>query len=338
MMQPNRLPLAMLPTPLVSLQRLSEALGGATILMKRDDLTGMEVSGNKVRKLEYVVAEALAKGCDTLVTEGGPQSNHCRAVAAVSARLGLHSVLLVRPEAGAVQANRLLSVLFGAESRLYDRPTYMAQREEIVAGVLDELRAAGRRPYWIPLGASDPLGCWGYIQAATELAEQLKVQGTPECDIVLAISSGGTYAGFLLGVLLSGMTGCDTWAVPVSDDVAHHTAVAGDLCRTAIDRYDLPIEFDETLFRFIDGYVGEGYAVPYREEVEAVRLVARTEGIVLDPVYTGKAFCAMLDQVRQKRFGFHRPVVFIHTGGIFTNFTEPDLLLETGDLPNLSRK
>ncbi len=328
MLEPQRIRLANLPTPLVKLERLSRELGGAELWMKRDDLTGLEVSGNKVRKLEYVVADALAGDCDTLVTEGTAQSNHCRATAAVCARLGLGCRLLLRPEApDRPQGNHLLDVLFGAETRSFSRAELAANRQRIVAETLAELKAAGRVPRWTPAGSSEPLGCWGYIHAMSELAGQLDGAGIDECDIVLAVSSGGTHAGTVLGTLLNRRDRWRVWAVPVSDDVAYHRANVGQLCRDASARYDLPVEYRDDLLHFIDGYVGAGYAIPYATALEALRLVARTEAIVLDPVYTAKAFCAVLDGVRSRRFGFERPVVFVHTGGIFSNFAWPEVLL-----------
>ncbi len=327
MLQPERISLARLPTPLVKMERLGAALGGAQIWMKRDDLTGLELSGNKVRKLEYIAADTRATGCDTLVTEGTPQSNHCRAVAAVCARLGWHAMLLLRPPAPELpQGNHLLDVLFGAQTRSYAREDFEARREAIVDEVLAELRAAGRRPRWTPMGASEPLGCWGYIRATAELADQLYAAGASECDVVLAISSGGTCAGAVLGRLLHRLDHWRLWAVPVSDDVAHHQAEVTRLCQAAIERFDLPLTFDLGAVGFVEGYVGEGYAIPYDAAIEALRLLARTEAIVLDPVYTAKAFCAVLDGVRQRRWGFERPVVFVHTGGLFSDFAWPELL------------
>ena len=328
MLEPERLQLARLPTPFVRLERLGRALDGAQIWLKRDDLTGLELSGNKVRKLEYVAADALATGCDTLVTEGTPQSNHCRATAAVCARLGLHCVLLLRPEAPREpQGNHLLDVLFGAETRSFARAEYHAQRDHIVADVLAELKAAGRRPRWTPAGASEPLGCWGYLRTAGELAEQLRAAEIDGCDVVVTTSSGATYAGLLLGQLLRRLDNWRLWAVPVSEDVPYHTAQAGELCRAAIERYDLPIDFDAAALHFVDGYVGEGYGLPYPAVSAAIQLLARTEAIVLDPVYTGKAFCAVLDGVRARRFGRAQPVIFVHTGGIFSDFAWPTTLL-----------
>lgn len=328
MLQPERISLANLPTPLVPLNRLSAALGGAQIWMKRDDLTGLALSGNKVRKLEYILADARAQGCDTVVTEGTPQSNHCRATAAACARLGLHAVLLFRPEAHEPpQGNHLLDVLFGAETRSYSREEFSAGREQIVTEVLAELKAAGRTPRWTPMGASEPLGCWGYIRATAELADQLAAARIEQCDVVVAISSAATYAGALLGTLLHRLDHWRLWAVPVSDDVAHHTAGVQELCAAAIERFDLPVRLDAADLRFIDGYVGAGYAIPYEAALETIRLAARTEAILLDPVYTGKAFCAVLDKVRERRLGIERPVVFIHTGGVFSDFAWPTALL-----------
>jgi D-cysteine desulfhydrase len=329
---PKRVSLAGLPTPLVRLERLEEALGGGQIWLKRDDLTGLELSGNKVRKLEYVAADALARGCDTLVTEGTPQSNHCRATAAVCAKLGLRCHLLLRPEppTGPPVGNHLLDMLFGAEVSAYSREQFDAERDGIVQRKLHELEAAGQKPRFTPMGASEPLGCWGYIRTAAELADQLARAGIEQCDVVLPVSSCGTYAGMLLGKLLHHLAHWNISAVPVSDDVAHHTRAVAGLCRSAIAEFGLPVEFDGASLQFIDGYVGEGYAIPYQAAIDAIRLLARSEGILLDPVYTAKAFCALLDGVREGRFGTQRPVVFIHTGGIFSDFAWPEVVLKGG--------
>ena len=326
---PGRLSLAMLPTPLVRLERLERELQGATIWLKRDDLTGLEFSGNKIRKLEYVAAEALAAGFDTLVTEGTPQSNHCRAVAAVCAKVGLHAHLLLRPEpsGGLPAGNLLLDTLFGAGVSAFSREQYDAERDGIIADALRGLEAAGHRPRFTPAGSSEPLGCWGYIRAAAELAEQLSRAGVGACDILLAVSSGGTYAGMLLGKEIHQLNDWRIWAVPVSDDVAYHRRAIPALCNAAIAQYDLPASLDEEELHFIDGYVGQGYAIPYPKAIDAIHRLASAEGIVLDPVYTGKAFCALLDGVREGRLGRDRPVIFIHTGGIFSDFAWPELML-----------
>jgi D-cysteine desulfhydrase len=328
---PRRVCVAALPTPLVKLERLGRALGGANIFIKRDDLTGLEISGNKVRKLEYILADAIDRGCDTIVTEGASQSNHCRATAAACARLGLRAVLLLRSAtATPPQGNHLLDVLFGAETRGFTNEDYAANRERIIADTLRELEAAGRRPRFTPSGASEPLGCWGYVRATAELADQLHAAGVGECDVMLAVSSGATHAGAVLGTLLHRLDHWTLSAVPVSDDVAYHRENVARLCREAIAAFDIPIAFHDDRLRFVEGYVGDGYAVPYNAEIEAIRLLARTEGIILDPVYTGKTFCALLDGVRAGRLGFERPVAFVHTGGIFSDFAWADTLAASG--------
>ncbi len=326
--EPLRIRLAQLPTPLVPLDRLAGELDGARVWLKRDDLSGLEVSGNKIRKLEYVIAAARAAGVDTIVTEGTCQSNHCRATAAACAKLGMQAVLLFRPQPpDQIQGNQLLDVMFGAKWIAFSREEFAAQRDEIIQRTLRDLEREGRKPRFTPAGASEPLGCWGYIRAAAELADQLHAAGLHECDVIVPLSSGGTYAGALLGKLLHQLEHWNLWAVPVSDDAVFHRREVGRLCRATIEQFDLPIEFDDSAMQFIDGYVGQGYAIPYDSALDALRLLARLEGVLLDPVYTAKAFCALLDGVREGRFGHDRPVVFFHTGGLFSNFAWPETVL-----------
>lgn len=327
---PGRIRLAQLPTPLVRLRRLEQALGGGQVWMKRDDLTGLEVSGNKVRKLEYILADAQTAGFDTLITEGTPQSNHCRATAAVCARCGLQAHLLLRPPPhGTPQGNHLLSDLFGATTQTLSREELNARRGQIVADAIADAARHGRKARFTPMGASEPLGCWGYIRAAAELAEQLQQAGIGECDVITSVSSGGTYAGLLLGRLLHRLDHVRMIGVPVSDDVSFHQQNVGELCRTAIAAYSLPVTLRDDDMSYLDGYVGEGYAIPYAAAMDALRLLARIEGVVLDPVYTAKAFCALLDGMHAGRLGVERPAVFIHTGGIFSNFAWPELLVNS---------
>ncbi|MBL8878582.1 MAG: D-cysteine desulfhydrase family protein [Phycisphaerales bacterium] len=324
---PERIRLANLPTPLHRLDRLSESLD-ADIWIKRDDLTGLELSGNKVRKLEFVLADARRAGCDTIITEGTCQSNHCRATAAACARLGMQAVLLFRPLPPAgVAGNQLLDSLFGAQTMAFSREDLSANKNAILSRLSAELKREGRRPRFTPAGASEPLGCWGYIEAARELRDQLHAANIRKCDIVLAVSSCGTAAGLHLGKLLCGCGDWSIWNVPVSDDVEHHRREISRLCSESIEQFALPIKTSAEDIAFIDGYVGEGYAIPYQQAIDGLRLLARIEAILLDPVYTAKAFCALLEMVRAGNLGKERPVVFLHTGGIFSNFAWPDVIL-----------
>jgi D-cysteine desulfhydrase len=326
--EPQRLELAQLPTPLAPLDRLAAELGGADLWLKRDDLTGLEISGNKVRKLEYIIADALASDCDTIVTEGTSQSNHCRATAAVCAKLGLQAVLLFRPEPTiAPQGNHMLDMLFGAEMRTYSREQFNAESDAIIETVLGELREAGRSPRFTPMGASEPLGTWGYIRMMSEMREQLAEAEIGECDLVVAISSGGTYAGMMLGKWLCGLDGVTIHAVPVSDDVEFHQQNVLELCRQAATAHNLDLTIEASMLSFIDGYVGEGYAIPYAEALQTIQLLAHTEAILLDPVYTGKGFHAFTAGIRSGRFGKDRPAIYVHTGGIFSNFAWPERLI-----------
>ncbi|MGB9625439.1 MAG: 1-aminocyclopropane-1-carboxylate deaminase/D-cysteine desulfhydrase [Phycisphaerae bacterium] len=324
--EPARIALARIPTPLVRLERLGEDLGGVRLLMKRDDLTGLELSGNKVRKLEYLVAEARRDGADTLVTDGGFQSNHCRATAAVGARLGMHVRLILRHRTGQpeLDGNLLLDRLFGAEVSFVPPDEFRARRSEIVAQVLREQLSRGRKPYYFPVGASVPLGTWGYIRCAAELRDELAADGVERAELVCAVGSGGTIVGLMLGRALLRMNGWRIWGVPVCDDAVYWQRELRRLERETVAKYRLPVAEADTPIRLLDGFVGPGYAIPYPEDVEAIRLVAQTEGLLLDPTYTGKAFAGMLDAIRSQLFDRSAAIVFIHTGGVFGLFPQRD--------------
>src|SRR5262245_44732664 len=202
--EPVRLVLAQLPTPVVEVKNLSRATGISRLLLKRDDLTGLEFSGNKVRKLEYLVADALAKGCDTLVTHGGYQSNHCRATAAIGARLAMRVRLILRaPGDGSPPANDgnlFLNRLFGAELSLHAVSDYSSKRKELIDAAMEKEKARGGKPYFFPVGASVPLGCWGYMRCVQELVEQLGRE--TRLDLFVPVSSSGTHCGVMIGLAL----------------------------------------------------------------------------------------------------------------------------------------
>jgi D-cysteine desulfhydrase len=322
---PPRLDLARLPTPLEPLRRLSEELD-VELHVKRDDLTGLALSGNKVRKLEFVLADALKEGADTVITCGGAQSNHARATAVAAARLGIGCHLILRTvdpaNPPALEGNTLLDRMTGAEI-LWVSPGEYARRDEIFEREATRLKKAGRRPYLIPEGASNALGAWGYILAAEELARDLS--GLPgglnrTTTIIHATGSGGTGAGLIMGAKMLGLN-VRIASINVCDDRAHFVRVIGEICGDAMARYELNMPFSSDRdVEIVDGYVGRGYALSQPQELSLIRHVARKEGIFLDPVYTGKAFFGMTQELKRHAGCFGERVVFLHTGGIFGLF------------------
>jgi D-cysteine desulfhydrase len=316
---PDRIQLAQLPTPVRAAKHLSEELG-VDLLVKRDDLTGSTLTGNKVRKLEFLIAEAKKIGADVLVTCGGEQSNHCRATAIAAAELGLRSLLLLRTDdpasPPASEANILLDRLAGASIRWVSREEYR-QRAELFRQLDHELRGQSQTPYIIPEGGSNALGAWGYIRCIEELASQIPRE--EHATVVYAAGSGGTGAGLLLGVKLLKLP----WrvvGVNVCDDRDYFVRVIGEIVEDAIRRWKLDLGFARSEIEIVDGYVGLGYAKSQPSELATLVHVARREGLVLDPVYTGKAFHALMTELRRDRQQFGRRIVFIHTGGVFGLF------------------
>jgi D-cysteine desulfhydrase family pyridoxal phosphate-dependent enzyme len=304
-LRPAPLPLAHRPTPLEPLDRLAEWLGGPRLLVKRDDQTGLALGGNKARKLEHLCAEALAQGCDTLVTGGGPQSNHCRMTAAAANRLGLACHLALAGKApDTPTGNLLLDHVLGAELHATGAREYY-EIEASIEAVADEVRSAGGRPYAIPVGGASVTGALGYVDAARELAGQLS---GPVDWIVLADGSGGTHAGLLAGLDgRSRILGIDVGTRPDLDDrvpeLAEATAAAAGRHAPGAE-----IHVDHTRF-------GAGYGRPTPECLEAIRATARLEGLILDPVYTGKAMAGLIGWIREGRFTDQQSVLFWHTGG-----------------------
>jgi D-cysteine desulfhydrase len=315
---PPRLALAQAPTPLHAAPVLSRRLG-VELLWKRDDLTGSWLSGNKIRKLEFLLAEAEAEGADTIITCGGEQSNHCRATALAARARGMASYLLLRTEdparPPAPEANILLDRLAGAEIRWVSHAEYQ-RRAELFVEVAVALRARGRKPYVVPEGGSNALGALGYIRCVEELAAQV---GPGPLTLVYAAGSGGTGAGLLLGARLHRLD----WrivGVNVCDDRDYFVRVIGEICEDAIARFGLPVGVPRDEIEIADGYVGRGYARSRPEELTLLRDVAHAEGIVLDPVYTGKAFYGLAAELAADPRRFGPRVVFLHTGGLFGLF------------------
>ena len=322
---PPRINLASLPTPVYPLSRLGARLN-VELFMKRDDLTGSVLSGNKIRKLEFVLADALAQRADTVLTCGGAQSNHCRATAVAAAMLGMNCRLLLRTadpsDPPFPEGNILLDRMAGAEI-VWITPEEYDRRDEIFEREAAALRKEGRRPYAIPEGASNALGAWGYIKCAEELLNDianLPGGAQKETTIINATGSGGTCAGLILGTRIFDLN-ARVVSVNVCDDRDYFVRVIGDICDSAISEYGLGIEFSrDDDIEIIDGYVGRGYALSRPEELSLICDVAAAEGIFLDPVYTGKAFFGMVRELEGHPGCFGQRIIFIHTGGIFGLF------------------
>jgi L-cysteate sulfo-lyase len=308
---PARIPLGYFPTPLEPLGRLTRQLAGPQIYIKRDDQTGLATGGNKTRKLEFVLAEAVARGADRLITLGGPQSNHCRQTAAAAARMGMECTVVLRgnPPSQSL-GNLLLDDLLGAEIRWAGTET----REAVADSLVASMRAAGQRPYLVPLGGSTPLGACGYVRAMQEALQQLAEQRIDIDTMVLASSSGGTQAGLVLGAHLGAYRGrilgisIDSQAAALSGVVREIAVGAAQLVGTPSADLTGRIEVNAD-------YLGGGYAVVGDLERHAIRTAARSEGLLLDPVYTGRAFGALLDLIERKVIDRRERVLFWHTGG-----------------------
>ena len=307
-----RLELIGAPTPLEYLPRLSDHLG-REIFIKRDDVTPLAMGGNKLRKLEFLAADALREGADTLITAGAIQSNHVRQTAAVAAKLGLHCVALLENPIGThaenylTNGNRLLLDLFNTQVEMCDALTQPnVQLEELAT----RIEAQGYRPYVIPVGGSNALGALGYVESALEIAQQC--EGAVELSsIVVASGSAGTHAGLAVG-LEQLMPGAELIGVTVSRKAADQLPKVVALQQAVANSLELQATAGIQLW---DDYFAPGYGTPNDEGMEAVKLLAQLEGILLDPVYTGKAMAGLIDGINQKRFKDEGPILFIHTGG-----------------------
>jgi D-cysteine desulfhydrase len=305
------------PTPIEFLPRLTEALGGPRIFMKRDDLTGLASGGNKTRKLEFLVADALAQGCDTLVTVGAVQSNHCRLTLAAAAREGLKCRLVLEQRvAGSYDAkasgNNFLFGLMGAEAiTVVDAG---ADLGAAMASVADEVAAAGGRAYMIPGGGSNPLGSLGYVACFEEIMGQTFESGLSLDHLVCASGSAGTHAGLLAGA--HGVcANLPITGVNVRRPRAEQEANVHDLAMRTAAFAGVAAPLPREAVTCLDEWVGPGYSLPSEEMVEAVKLTAQLEGVLLDPVYTGKAMAGLIGLVRRGAFKPEENVLFLHTGG-----------------------
>lgn len=309
-----RIELAQLPTPLQELPRLGQLLGGPKLLVKRDDQTGLALGGNKTRKLEFLIADALKKGADTVITTGAPQSNHCRQTAAAAAQVGMGCELVLggnEPEVP--NGNVLLDLFCGANLHWTTRERRNAKMDE-VAGQLLSLK---HNPYIIPVGGSNGLGALGYVQAMIELNDQLSKDRIKVDTIVFATSSGGTQAGMVVGARISGFEGkilgisIDQRSSQEPSYQSELAAIANEAAKLIDSRY----EFTEDDFTVNYDYLGLGYGVVGNLERESIRLTACTEGLLLDPVYSGRAMGGLIDLIKKGFFSLKDTVLYWHTGG-----------------------
>lgn len=323
---PNRLSLARLPTPLTRLERFKAPGSDTRIWVKRDELTGTEVSGNKIRKLEFSLAEARNQGCNVIITCGGVQSNHCRATAVLGARLGFKVHLILRGEKPDVpEGNLLMDYLAGATI------DYLPKRDwkshvGFAHELLEQYARQGEKALFIPTGASDEIGLWGYIAACEELKQDFqKLELAPEY-IVCATGSGGTQGGLIVGSKVFDLPS-KVRAVNVSDDAAYFDAKIREDVTLWKQRYE--IDFDDAAMSVdtIEGYLGPGYGIAEQPVFDFIRDLAQSEGLFLDPVYTGKAFYGMVEELSKGDNGQlagAKDVVFVHTGGLFGVFPQQE--------------
>lgn len=327
---PDRLNLAQIPTPFYRLDRLTEMLRseGAEcpqLWIKRDDQTGSLTSGNKVRKLEFLLAEARAQGCDTLITSGGVQSNHCRATAVLGTQLGFKVHLLLRSDIEPQPVgNLLIDQLVDARISHYS-PQEFRKLDLLFAHWQQHYTEQGSKAYSIPTGGSNGTGLWGYIAAAQELQQDFQQQGISPSYIIHATGSGGTQAGLTLGCNLLGMdTQVEGYAVcdnnayfkhKVTEDILHWSEQSS----MALDISALSIVTE-------DNYIGPDYGQAGPEIFASIKQLASLEGVILDPVYTGKAFYGMVEEIRKGRYAGASDIVFVHTGGLFGLFAQQQKL------------
>ena len=320
----KKLRLGNFPTRIERLEKFSTIVK-EHVYIKRDDQTGTEFSGNKIRKLEYSINEAINNECDTLITCGGIQSNHARATAAAGIKLGLKSVLVLRSdEKPELEGNYLIDKIMGADVRIISSEDYRERRQEIMENILKELEAKGRKGYIIPEGASNGIGTFGYLACFNEILEQEKEHGIVFDTIVTAIGSGGTFAGLYLGNKLTN-SGKKIVGINVCDTAEYFKERVSEILeevKTYIPDTEFEISKDDMCI--IDGYVGDGYAVSRTEELDFICDFAEAEGIVLDPVYTGKAMRGLYTEIKKGTFKDSKNILFIHTGGLFGLFSKRD--------------
>ena len=305
-MRPNKLNLGFFPTPVDEIE-----FKGEKIFIKRDDLTELVASGNKIRKLEYFFYKAKEDKVKKVLTCGGIQSNHARATTYLSRKLGFEPVLFLRGNSDKpYDGNLFLDYLLHAEIHFVTDEEYK-EIDKIMEEYGKKEKEKGNKVLIIPEGGSDELGLWGYVDAMFEM-ENFIVDRKID-SIFCAVGSGGTYAGLFLGAKLLNLD-VKICGILVTRDKSYFEEKVSSILKKTIDKYNLPVKFEKNEFIFLDSYIGEGYAIPYKEELDVIKEIAK-KGIILDPVYTGKAFYGFINEKNK----FKNPL-FLHTGGIFSIF------------------
>lgn len=323
--------LAVLPTPLQDCPRLSEALGGPRILVKRDDMTGLAFGGNKTRRLEWFMGEAQQRGADLIIAGASLQSNHCRQTAAAANKLGMKAVLVLGGKIkGELQGNLLLDDLLGAEVFAVEGADFQSIRP-IFYEKEREYREKGYNPFVLDtMGPSGRFGVLAYIDCTVELLTQLQEQSVAATHVITAVGLGGTYAGLALGAKLLGAD-IQIYGISIRRSKEELLSFIAKESEEAAEALGLDVSLSPEEVIIDDRYVGPGYAVVTDREREAIRLAARTEALMFDPTYTGKAMGGLIDLVRQGHFGPEDTVVFLHTGGTPIIFAENEALA-SGDM------
>jgi D-cysteine desulfhydrase len=316
---PKSIALAHAPSRIEPLERLSKKWNGPDIYIKRDDDTSCLLSGNKVRKLEFFLADALAKGADTLITCGGVQSNHARATAIAARRWGLDCHLILRGrEVQIPDGNYLLDSFVGSKITFVTKSQYL-KREQIFDKLEKKLTRQGKIPYCIPEGGSNGLGALGYVKAMEEIRDQMDEMGIQFDAIVLAVGSGGTYTGLWIGKKFFNIK-VEVIGFNISASSHYFCEKIFQCAKESENLLKMNFHLTQNQIQIIDGYVGKGYGKSRPEEIAFMKEVGQSEGIILDPVYTGKAMFGLADQVKKRKFKKGQKILFLHTGGIFGLF------------------
>jgi len=319
---PPRFRLGMTPTPLEMFSLTPAPRSGIEIFIKRDDQTGSELSGNKIRKMEFILYDLISNKSDIIITCGGVQSNHCRVVAALAARVGLDCELVLKGKPAKLpDGNFLLDKLFKARIKIITEKKYERNIEGILLKRAKTLKKSGRRPYIIPEGASTPLGVWGYLLAGLELKEQLDKAGIKADYIACAVGSGGTYAGLYLASLYL------NWPVKilgfaVCRNTNYFMNKILNLAEKFVDNYGLNLKPDPSNIFIDDNYIGPGYAKISPRETDFIKSVAANSGIILDPAYTSKSMIGLFNYITDGKIDRNSTVVFIHSGGLLSIFPQ----------------